>query len=290
MKRTIAVPTLVLLLLPVAFLSLPLAAQEGETPMPSAQPQAPAPPANLSPPADAQRTASGLAYKVLEPGTGENHPDGNDLVVVQYTGWNAEDGSVFDSSVARGKPALLPIEALIQGWTEGLQLMTEGAKWRLWIPGNLAYAGIEGRPQGMLVFDVELLEVRRIPDPPEHLTEPAPDATIEESGLAWKVLEPGSGEEHAGPGDKVKVNYIVWTPKGQWIDASYAKGTPATLDVDSLIEGWKLALAEMVPGEKRRLWVPARLAYENDPSKPQGPLIFDLKLIEINPQPEDAAP
>ena len=120
--------------------------------------------------------------------------------------------------------------------------------------------------------------------PPEHLTEPAPDATTEDSGLAWKQLEQGSGEGHPGPGDTVKVDYIVWTPEGKWIDASYAKGAPATLDFESLIEGWKQALAEMVPGEKRRLWVPAKLAYANDPSKPQGPLMFDVKLLEFNPE------
>ena len=284
MNRPIAVLTLAILALSAALLSLPLAAQEGEAQMPSAQPQTPAAPANLAPPSDAQTTASGLAYKVLEAGTGANHPDGNDLVVVHYTGWKADDGSVFDSSVARGKPALLPLEALIDGWTEGLQLMTEGAKWRLWIPGNLAYAGIEGRPQGVLVFDVELLEVREIPSPPENLAAAPADATQEGSGLAWKLLSQGTGEGHPGPGDTVKVEYIAWTPEGQWIDASYAKGAPASLDFESLIEGWKQALSNMVPGEKRRLWVPAKLAYENDPSKPQGPLIFDVKLIEINPE------
>jgi FKBP-type peptidyl-prolyl cis-trans isomerase len=284
MKRTIAVPALTVLMLSAALLSLPLAAQEGEEAMPAPQPQGPPPPANLTPPADAQTTASGLAYKVLQEGTGANHPDGNDLVVVNYTGWKADDGTVFNSSVARGKPELVPLEALIQGWTEGLQLMTEGAKWRLWIPGDLAYAGIEGRPQGMLVFDVELLEVREIPDPPEHLDGPPADATTESSGLAWKMLEPGIGEGHPGPGDRVKVNYIAWTPKGQWIDATYAKGSPSTLEFDTMIEGWKQALADMVPGEKRRLWVPGKLAYQNDPSKPQGPLVFDVKLLEINPE------
>lgn len=287
MKRTLAVPTFAILTLSAALLSLPLAAQEGEVAVPTAQPQPQAPPApaNLTPPADAQKTASGLAYEVLEPGDGSTHPDGNDLALVHYTGWNADDGTVFDSSVARGKPALLPLEALIQGWTEGLQLMTEGAKWRLWIPGELAYAGIEGRPQGMLVFDVELLEVRSIPSPPEHLAEAPSDATKERTGLAWKRLEEGTGTDHPGPGDTVLVDYIVWTPEGQWIDSSYAKGSSATLGFDSVIEGWQQALAQMVPGEKRRLWVPARLAYENDPSKPQGPLIFDVKLIEINPEP-----
>lgn len=241
----------------------------------------PAPPENLSPPGDAERTASGLAYRVLEEGTGSNRPDGNDLVVVHYTGWRAEDASVFDSSFARGEPALLPIEALIDGWTEGLQLMTEGAKWRLWIPGELAYEGIEGRPQGMLIFDVELLEVRNIPPVPEHLGQPPADAQVSDTGLAWKVLSDAEGEEHPGPGDTVRVHYIGWNPDGQWFDATYAKTGPAELQFDTLIEGWKEALADMVSGERRRLWIPDELAYDGEVGKPAGPLTFEIELLEI---------
>lgn len=240
-----------------------------------------APPENLSPPADAERTASGLAYRVLEEGTGSNRPDGNDLVVVHYTGWRAEDGAVFDSSHARGEPALLPIEALIDGWTEGLQLMTEGAKWRLWIPGELAYEGIEGRPQGMLVFDVELLEVRNIPPVPYQLGDPPPDAQVSDTGLAWTVLHEAEGDAHPGPGDTVRVHYIGWNPDGQWFDATYAKGGPEEVQFDTLIEGWKEALADMVPGEKRRLWIPDELAYAGEAGKPAGPLTFEVELLEI---------
>jgi peptidylprolyl isomerase len=255
-----------------------------QAPAPAAQPQAPSAPEDMTPPAGAETTESGLAYQVLEEGTGTNQPDENDLVVVHYTGWKSEDGTVFDSSVVRGRPALLPLEALIEGWTEGLQLMTEGAKWRLWIPGNLAYEGVEGRPQGMLVFDVELMEVRKIPPVPEHLERPAPDAELAQSGLAWKVLKEGTGEGHPAPGDRVQVHYIGWNTEGQWFDSTYSKGQPAVLEFNSLIDGWKLALQSMVPGEKRRLWVPDRLAYRGEAGKPRGPLTFDVELLAINPE------
>lgn len=285
MKTPIAVPALILLTLAAALLlPLPVAAQEEAAPEPAPRPEVPAAPEDLTPPGDAQTTASGLAYQVLEEGTGTAQPDENDLVVVHYTGWNSADGSVFDSSVARGEPALLPLEALIEGWTEGIQLMTEGAKWRLWIPGELAYQGIEGRPQGMLVFDVELLDVREIPSLPENLPDPPADAQRSRSGLAWKVLEEGSGEERPGPGDEVKVHYIAWNQEGQWVDASYAKGAPATLQFDGVIRGWQEALRDMAPGEKRRLWVPADLAYGNDPGQPHGPMVFEVELLEINPE------
>lgn len=120
----------------------------------------PAPPDVAAPPADAQRTPSGLASKVLQPGTGDRHPAATDTVQVHYTGWRAEDGEMFDSSVARGAPSSFPLNRVIPGWTEGVQLMVVGEKRRFWIPGNLAYDGNPDRPQGMLVFDVELLAIR----------------------------------------------------------------------------------------------------------------------------------
>jgi len=86
-------------------------------------------------------------------------PGPRDEVTVHYTGWRAENGEMFDSSRTRGSPATFPLDGVIPGWTEGLQLMVVGEQRRLWIPGNLAYDGRPGRPQGMLVFDVELLAI-----------------------------------------------------------------------------------------------------------------------------------
>lgn len=117
----------------------------------------PAPSDVAAPPADAETTASGLAYKVLKTGTGES-PTQDDRVKVHYTGWTT-DGAMFDSSVVRGEPSTFPLSGVIAGWTEGLQLMQPGAEFRFWIPEALAYQGQAGRPAGTLVFDVELLEV-----------------------------------------------------------------------------------------------------------------------------------
>ena len=112
-----------------------------------------------APPADALTTSTGLAYKVISKGTGKEKPEAGATVKVDYTGWTT-DGKMFDSSVTRGKPAEFPLRGVIAGWTEGLQLMVVGEKTRFWIPENLAYQGKPGRPAGMLVFDVELLEVK----------------------------------------------------------------------------------------------------------------------------------
>jgi FKBP-type peptidyl-prolyl cis-trans isomerase len=121
------------------------------------RPAIPPPPDVAAPPADSIRTPSGLSTKVLEKGSGGRYPRATDTVVVHYTGWTT-DGKMFDSSVARGEPAEFRLNQVIQGWTEGVQMMVTGEKRRLWIPQELAYKGRE--PKGMLVFDVELVEIK----------------------------------------------------------------------------------------------------------------------------------
>jgi len=120
----------------------------------------PAPADVAAPPADAERTPSGLAHKVLEAGTGTAHPTATSTVKVHYTGWTT-DGKMFDSSVARGESISFPLNRVIKGWTEGVQLMVKGEKRRFWIPAGLAYGENPrpGAPAGMLVFDIELLGI-----------------------------------------------------------------------------------------------------------------------------------
>ena len=125
-------------------------------------PPIPAPPDVAAPPADAKTTPSGLAYKVISKGSGTEHPEPTARVKVHYTGWTT-DGKMFDSSVQRGEPATFGLNQVIAGWTEGLQLMAVGDKYRLWIPQELAYKGSPGKPAGMLVFDVEHIELPKTP-------------------------------------------------------------------------------------------------------------------------------
>ncbi|WP_193211803.1 FKBP-type peptidyl-prolyl cis-trans isomerase [Luteolibacter marinus] len=108
-------------------------------------------------------TASGLKYSVLKSGDGTVNPKATDTVTVHYHG-TLLDGTVFDSSVDRGQPASFPLNRVIAGWTEGVQLMRVGDKFRFEIPADLAY-GAAGRPpvippNSPLVFEVELLEIK----------------------------------------------------------------------------------------------------------------------------------
>src|SRR5512134_4149938 len=115
------------------------------------------PPPDLnSPPGDASKAASGLISRVLTPGTGTRKPDATDIVTVNYTGWVASDGRMFDSSVARGNPSTFPLSRVMAGWKECVQLMVIGEKRRCWVPQELAYKGQAGRPTGTVVFDIEL--------------------------------------------------------------------------------------------------------------------------------------
>lgn len=119
----------------------------------------PAPEDVAAPPASATKTKSGLAYRVLKKGTGKTHPQATSFVQVHYSGWTT-DGKLFDSSVMRGTPASFGLGGVIPGWTEGLQLMVEGEQTRFWIPTELAYNDRPGKPQGTLVFDVELIKIQ----------------------------------------------------------------------------------------------------------------------------------
>src|SRR5687767_5273344 len=159
----------ILLLIVFALVAAPLRAQTS----------IPAPPDVAAPPADAVKTASGLATKVLTPTTSKERPAKDDLVTVDYTGWTT-DGKMFDSSVARGKPSTFGVARVIPGFSEGIQLMAVGEKRRLWIPEALAYKGQEGRPKGMLVFDVQLLAMPN--RAPSDVKAPPADAKKTASG------------------------------------------------------------------------------------------------------------
>jgi len=119
----------------------------------------PAPKNIAAAPKSATKTSTGLASRVLKKGTGKIHPTAQNKVTVHYTGWTT-DGTMFDSSLTRDAPATFPLSGVIKGWTEGVQLMVVGEKRRFWIPEELAYKGRPGAPQGMLVFDVELLSIQ----------------------------------------------------------------------------------------------------------------------------------
>ena len=240
------------------------------------------PPANVAaPPPEAQKAASGLAYEVLKAGTGSVRPRPTDLVTVHYSGWTSE-GKMLDSSVQRGKPLRMVLRRFIPGWQEALQQMVVGEARRLWIPEALAFQGNPTAPSGMVVYDVELIAIEDGPDtPPPDVAVPPEDALRTKSGIASKVLAVGRGTRHPSAGSNVTVQYTGWTTDGKMFDSTVVRGTPMNFRLDQVIPGWTEGLQLMVEGEKRRFWIPEKLAYKGQAGRPKGMLVFDVELLAI---------
>jgi FKBP-type peptidyl-prolyl cis-trans isomerase len=250
------------------------------------------PPDVAAPPKDAKKTKSGVFYKVLSKGTGDKKPNSWDRVKVQYSAWTT-DGKMFDSSVTKGRPGDYSLEGMMPGWSEGIQTMVVGQKNRFWIPEELAYKGRPGRPTGMLVYETELVEVKEMPQPPptpKDVKAPPRDAKKTEKGVFYKVLVKGTGSAKPTDKSKVKVHYTGWTTDGKMFDSSVTRGKPITFGLDNVIPGWTDGLQQMTVGEKTRMWIPEELAYKGKPGRPQGMLVFEVELLEIDPQPGSSAP
>jgi len=236
-----------------------------------------------APPSDAIKSASGLASKVVRPGTGTEKPAATDVATVHYTGWSASDGALYDSSVSRGKPAMFPLnQTALPGWGECVQLMVVGERRRCWLPEKLAFNGAPKRPKGMMVFDIELLDVH--PSPliaPPDVKEPPADAEKTPSGLSYKVLRPGTGTRNPRTSDRVQVHYTGWTTNGKMFDSSIPRGEPIKFGLEDVIPGWREGLTLMVEGERARIWVPQELAYKGQQGAPRGMLVFEVELIKI---------
>jgi FKBP-type peptidyl-prolyl cis-trans isomerase len=247
----------------------------------------PAPADVKTPPSDAIKTASGLVYKILSKGDGKENPEDISIARVQYTGWTT-DGKMAETTTTRKGPTAFPVRAMMPGFKEAAKLMTKGAKARLWVPEELAYKGKKNKPQGNLVYDFELIDFQTT-KAPEKVDVPAPadvaaapsDAIKTASGLAYKVLTPGTGTEKPSPGASVSANYTGWTTDGKMFDSSLKRGKPLTFGLNGVIAGWTEGLQLMVTGEKTRFWIPEELAYKGQKGRPAGMLVFDVELVSI---------
>jgi FKBP-type peptidyl-prolyl cis-trans isomerase len=268
----------------------PIASAQPIEPLGHARPSAPPAPAGVGEsPADAAKTASGLAWKLLAKGKGTTHPGPHDKVRINFTAWSP-DGEVVASSIPDGEPWSMVVSDAVQGLGEGLRLMVKGEKRRLWIPADLATAGRPKRrgPAGACVFDVDLVDVVKMPDPiaaPEDVDAPPADAKRTPSGLAYKILKHGKGKAHPKEDSNVEVHYSGWTPDGKLFDSSVQRGEPARFPLNGVIKGWTEGVQLMVVGDKTRFWIPGALAYGDKPTRPgapAGPLVFDVELLAIH--------
>lgn len=255
---------------------------------PGTKPNQPAnqiqPPMDVSaPPADALKSPSGMAYKVLAEGAGEK-PGMNDTVLVNYTGWR-ENGQMFYTSTRRGTPQPMSLVQLSKGWEEALRDMTKGEKRIYWMPPELASRGRPAADSGMLVFEIELAEIQPAPETPADLKAPPADATKTKSGMAYKVLEKGSGADKPRDWDQVTMHYTIWNQEGRIVDSTTIRGRPRPTQVFREPAWWQEALKVMVQGEKARFWVP-EANIEKMPTATEGGLVLDLELVALQQMPE----
>jgi peptidylprolyl isomerase len=234
-----------------------------------------------APPADAQKSATGVASRLITPGGGTEKPEPTDIITVHYTGWSS-DGKMFDSSIQRGTPATFPIARVLPGWRECVLQMTVGETRRCWVPEAQGYRGAANRPKGTTVFDIELIETRRSPDiPPPDVAAPPADAKKTATGISYKVLKEGTGGRHPQAWSRVTVHYTGWTTDGKMFDTSLTRGGPMTMSLEDVIRGWTEGVQLMVEGERTRFWIPENLAYKGESGSPKGMLVFDIELVRI---------
>lgn len=167
---------------------------------------------------DVKTTASGLQYCVLQKGREEKSPKADDMVEVHYTGW-LTDGTKFDSSRDRGQTSQFQLKQVVKGWTEGLQLMTPGARFKFIIPPALGYGEQDNGaipPNSTLVFDVELIKVMAMPSFPASTKEKQKDLP---SGAKWELLKEGTGAKPA-EGDSVAFRFALFRETGELLQCS----------------------------------------------------------------------
>jgi peptidylprolyl isomerase len=245
-------------LLTTLILTLPINAQD-------------APP--VTAPADAVAGPAGLAWNVLTEAATGSSPAGDDFVTLDYTTWN-DQGTVIDSTAKHPDVRTFPLSKLFPGLKQSLETMKVGEKRRVWIPAALS------PKQSPLVIDVELLEISRPLEAPADVAAPPADASVTKSGLASKVLKAGDGTASPKKNSWVVVHYTGWTTDGKLFDTSVGGGA-ASFQLNQVIPGWTEGLQLMTPGEKRRFWIPEKLAYKGQKGMPAGMLVFDVELVKF---------
>jgi peptidylprolyl isomerase len=254
----------------------------GLPPLQAATP--PAPSDVASPPAEATTTPSGIAMRVLKAGRGVRHPQPNDCVKVHFTAWK-RDGSFLSDTRQWGDPQNQCLAMALPGVAEALATMVVGEQLRVWVPARLTFTGDEEDRAAQVdaTFDLELFEIVKAPPTPAHLTSPPSTAQKRASGLAVEVLRRGKGKQRPSDQNQVKLDFSGWTTDGRLVESSVMAHHPAIFPMSGVMPGWREALAQMVVGDKVRLWIPRDLAFGPHPRRrqPKGDFVYELELLEI---------
>ncbi len=247
---------------------------------------------------NAQQTTSGLVYVIEEKGNEERAKEGSNLSL-HYKGTFFKDDKKFDSSYDRNRPMDFSYKTnrMIPGFEEGIALIGEKGKAKLFIPYHLAY-GAAGRGDAMppysdLVFEIELVKI----EIPRNYKQEGIDfleknkknegVFVTPSGLQYKIIKQTEGPKPSATSN-VTVHYHGTTPDGVVFDSSVDRGETISFGLNQVIPGWTEGLQLMSPGSKYIFYIPANLAYGsrppmggNGPIKADMPLIFEVELFEF---------
>jgi peptidylprolyl isomerase len=163
----------------------------------------------------------------------------------------------------------------------GRRLLALAVRKRWILLAALVFAACSGKDSIEGVGDAS---ARAAPSVPPDVNAIPANATKTDSGLAYRILQVGSGDKHPAPTDQVQVHYSGWTTDGVMFDSSLVRGEPITFSLQSVIKGWTEGVQLMIEGEKTRFWIPAELAYgatPGRPGRPAGMLVFDIELLKI---------
>jgi FKBP-type peptidyl-prolyl cis-trans isomerase len=262
-------------------------ATPGKPQQPRARPAAPPPvppakptPTELAaPPASAAKLPSGVATMKLRAGKGEDSPRVQDVIVFRAIGRRA-DGTVVQDSFATPEPARTVLSRLNRGWQEGMIGMKVGEQRRFWFPASLMPMDKATGVKEPVVFDVELVQIGRMPSPPASLK--TPDARAVKAGLGTSVLTVRKGKEDqkATRTDGALVNFTLWNPAGQVLLSSAFDGRPTLFPIDKVMPAFADCLVGMGIGEQRLCWIPA-LHNDGFPGALKGDLVFELELLNF---------
>ena len=245
--------------------------------------QIPPPPDVGAIPADAQKSASGLAFKLLQSSDKTEHPGPNDTVMVHYTGWRST-GEMYISTMTRGVPQPMSLANAPAGWGEALRMMTVGEKRRLWMPAKLAFASAQAKGKDdLMVYEIELLEIKPAPALPTDLAGPPPGTATTKSGIAYRTLTPGKNKTTAKEWDEVTISFSGWSKDGRLIASSVMNEKPQSFALYRKGQWWPEVIGTMTTGQKSRFWIPAELS-TRPREKRLGDLVFDIELLSIKAQ------
>lgn len=242
-------------------------------------PAAPSPQELAGPPASATKLPSGISTRELRAGTGKVSPRPQDWIAFFALG-RRTDGTVVQNTFANPEPIRMQMSRLIPAWQTAVAAMVAGEQRRFWFPADLAPKNPTTGVQEAVVFDLELVAVLRMGDPPTALK--APDPKAQQAGFgSWTLtMKEGKAGAKATRQDAALLNFTLWNDAGQTLSTTALDGRPTLFPLDRVMTSFADCVEGMAIGEVRRCWISAA-RNEGFPGAPTGALIFELELLNL---------